>query len=324
VARVTASDSCGNGATAQATVRIDPTPPVVTFPPGLSGQCFATVEAAVQAALAQAFIVDDCTPRMDIDVRVESSLTECMLRLHLDAFDLAGRRGSAAVSVRVDAQAPQVAINEVLLGFQGEVLGFQKPKCYRTIAEAQAAVLAVARATDNCASGSGPVVTISSSGMPCALQVTAGAADSCGTVATDRVTVRVDGTAPAVTCSVATNRLTPGDKRMVDVGLTVNVTDGCETGIMPVVTVTSDESAWNGGLSPAPDAEILRDASGALRGVRLRAEYTVPGDGRVYKINVRATDACGNTATTSCQVVVPNASNQNLDSGQYYDAAAVN
>lgn len=323
VARVTATDSCGNGATAQATVRIDSSPPVVTFPAGLSGQCFPTVEAAEQAARSQALIIDDCTARVDMDVRVESSLTECMLRVHLDAFDLAGRRGSAAVSVKVDPMGPRVAIDELLLGFRSEVLGFQTPKCYRTIADAQAAVLAVARATDNCASGSGPTITVSSAGTPCALQVTARAADSCGSIATDVVSVRVDNTAPAVTCSVATNRLTPADKRMVDVGLIVTVTDGCETGIVPVVTVTSDESAWNGGTSPAPDAQILRDASGVLRGVRLRAEYTNPGDGRVYKINVRATDACGNTATTSCQVVVPNAFNQNFDSGQYYDAAAV-
>lgn len=39
--------------------------------------------------------------------------------------------------------------------------------------------------------------------------------------------------------------------------------------------------------------------------VRLRAERDLNGDGRVYLITYRATDACGNTTTRSAEVRVP-------------------
>ena len=155
--------------------------------------------------------------------------------------------------------------------------------------------------------------------------MTARATDSCGQFATDTVKLRVDVTPPTVTSAVANNRLTPSDKRMVDVGFSFIANDGCDgASLTNVVSVTSDEQTWGGSTSPSPDAEILRDINGVLRGVRLRAECLSPGDGRVYKIKVTVTDACGNSATATSVVNVPNASNQNVDSGQNYDATAVN
>lgn len=320
-ARVAAHDACGNNAVAQADVRIDSAPPTVTLPPSANGRCFPSVDAAEQYVRSQALIIDDCSVGSELDVRVSSSVSDCSLRVVVQATDMAGRVGSAGVTVRVDGALPAVTIDRLALGFKGDPLGFQTPTCWRTTAEAMAAVLAATSVSDNCPGAGAP--TITSFGNPCSLRITARASDTCGGVATDDVTVRVDGTAPMVTTSLMVNRLSPADKRMVDVGFNFMASDACGPPTT-VVTVTSDESTWGGGVSPAPDAEVRWDANGIFRGVRLRAECEVPGNGRVYKITAASTDACGNTSTSTVTVNVPNTSNQNIDSGQYYDASAVN
>ena len=66
--------------------------------------------------------------------------------------------------------------------------------------------------------------------------------------------------------------------------------------------------------------------------VSLRAEISGTADGRVYEItaDVTATDAAGNTATTTgltIQVVVPHDDADDctaVDSGQNYDATKIN
>ena len=49
------------------------------------------------------------------------------------------------------------------------------------------------------------------------------------------------------------------------------------------------------------------------------------GDGRVYEINVIATDECGNVGMATCPVTVrPSQNKPAVDSGQFYDATDVN
>ena len=324
IGSVRAADTCGNMVTQQTVLHVDGAPPTIVIPASLASQCFPSLDAAEQAIRNQTMISDDCTPPQDIHVTMEASVTDCSPRIRVHATDKAGRHSSAAVTVHVDSTPPRVTIDRLLLGFKSEVLGFQTPRCYRSTAEAEAAVLAVSTATDGCTPAAGMVLTATSSGNPCALHVTVRGADACGLAATDSVDVRVDVTAPVVSCAVVTNRLTPADKRMVDVGFTWSVNDSCDPALAPVITVTSDEPTWAAGASPAPDAEIRRDAAGVVRFVRLRAEAATGGNGRVYRINVQATDSCGNTGSNAVLVTVPNPSNLAVDSGQYYDATAVN
>ena len=103
--------------------------------------------------------------------------TERMSILELQAargWSLSQTAGAFLVmTVRVDTHLPVVDIERLLLGFRGEVLAFQTPVCYDTVAEAEAAVLAVTRSTDNCTGGKALVESVSSAGDPCSLQVTA-------------------------------------------------------------------------------------------------------------------------------------------------------
>jgi hypothetical protein len=94
-----------------------------------------------------------------------------------------------------------------------------------------------------------------------------------------------------VQCSVTTPVLWPPDNKLVNVGLSVQVSD-------PNATVTVQVYANDDAL-PADAADL---APGTLR---LRADRQGDGNGRVYLIVVKATDAAGDVAFRVCTVVVP-------------------
>jgi Bacterial Ig domain len=99
----------------------------------------------------------------------------------------------------------------------------------------------------------------------------------------------VDSQPPVITASVATSMIWPPNGKLVDVGLSVSASDA--SGATTTVTVYSDE---DDGATP--------DAAGMLT---LRAERDPSGDGRVYLIVVKATDAHGNTSHNCLTVIVP-------------------
>ncbi|UCF34340.1 MAG: hypothetical protein JSV78_03370 [Phycisphaerales bacterium] len=329
--QVTATDDCGNATTVSTVVTIDADGPSITIDPTVADVCYSSIDEAEQAVLGAATIDDNCGSGDDLNITVHSSVTECNLRVRLDVTDKCGNTSTAAVTVRVDTHLPLVDIQRLLLGFRGEVLAFQTPVCYETVADAEAAVLAVTQFADNCTAAETVTKSVSSSGDPCSLAVTSEGVDECGNVNTDSVTVRVDAEIPVVTCSVAVDTMWPPNHMMTDVGFSYTATDNCtgEEELEVVVMVTSDEPTASadgaGQTTPAPDAAILRNLDGSIGGIQLRNERSTAGDGRVYQITVQVTDACGNVGIATCTVSVSPADGQPAtDSGQYYDATQVN
>lgn len=329
--QVTATDACGNATTVSTVVTIDPDGASITIDPTVADVCYDSIDEAEQAVLGAATIEDNCSSEEDLTITVHSSVTECALRVRLDVVDKCGNTSTAAITVRVDTHLPQVDVQELLLGFRGEVLAFQTPVCYETVADAEAAVLAVTHFADNCTAAETLSKSVSSAGDPCSLEVTSEAVDECGNVNSNSVTVRVDAEDPVVTCSVALDTLSPPNHMMINVGFSYTATDNCSGAdeLEVDVRVTSDEptaSADGAGQTvPAPDAAILRNLDGSIGGITLRAERSTADDGRVYRITVIATDACGNVGTAICTVSVSPADGQPaVDSGQFYDATQVN
>ncbi|MDY6839772.1 MAG: kelch repeat-containing protein [Thermodesulfobacteriota bacterium] len=148
--------------------------------------------------------------------------------------------------------------------------------------------------------------------------------DSEGEPDDDEVIITVqDTTPPEVSVSIAKDSLWPPSHGMVDVGLSLEVSDICDAEPVVSIEVTSDEPTATapgaGGAKHAPDAEITDD------GVMLRAERSGNGDGRVYVITVTATDVSGNTASDSASVKVNhNKKKEAVNSGQNYDATDIN
>ena len=108
--------------------------------------------------------------------------------------------------------------------------------------------------------------------------------------------------------------------------LGVTDADGDEVTIT-VTGVTSDEPTatdeGSGGAKHAPDAVINDDGT-----VEVRAERSGDGDGRVYVISFEAEDSDGAVSEGTVEVRVPHDQKGKdcdaVDSGQYFDAAAVN
>jgi hypothetical protein len=320
VATVTASDACGNQATASTPVRIDGQRPAIAIAGSIPGSCHSSIAAAELATLAAITASDNCTSFSPSDVALSSTVTECSLLIRARVTDAAGLTADAAATVRVDTEQPRVEIERLLLGTH-------LPFCYATDTAAEAAVFGATRFADNCTATENLVKSVSSSGDLCNLQVTSRAVDECNVANTDSVTVRVDVTAPTASCTVQTSELDTNHE-MVDVGFAYETGDNCSEISSVAFQVTSDEPTSGKGTDNqvhTPDAELLRDLDGTVTGVRLRAERTSSGDGRVYAIRVTATDRCQNTQSAVCTVAVPpNANSQAVDSGQVYDATAIN
>jgi hypothetical protein len=104
------------------------------------------------------------------------------------------------------------------------------------------------------------------------------------------------------------------------------VGDICDTSPAIVLSVTQDEPVEDQGGDGnfSPDAKILRDATGKITGLRLRAERKGSGDGRVYLLIATVTDASGNVTQKCCAVTVPKSqSKKDKDAVAAQAAAAV-
>jgi len=111
----------------------------------------------------------------------------------------------------------------------------------------------------------------------------------------------VDQTPPAITgAAVDTPTLLPPHHQMVDVTVSYTATDNCGA-VEAALGVTSNEPVSDtGDGQTAPDWEIVDPHH-----VRLRAERSGHGNGRVYTITITASDGHGNVSSQTVYVSVP-------------------
>lgn len=116
------------------------------------------------------------------------------------------------------------------------------------------------------------------------------------------VGVLADTTPPVIaSLSTAPASLWPPNHKMVPVTVIANATDDTGPVITRILSVTSNEP--DNGLG---DGDTANDIviSGPMT-LKLRAERSGQGDGRIYAITVEAEDAAGNTSTAVVNVTVP-------------------
>ncbi|HEV8285639.1 MAG TPA: T9SS type A sorting domain-containing protein [Chitinophagaceae bacterium] len=141
-------------------------------------------------------------------------------------------------------------------------------------------------------------------GTVCARTVTRtwNAVDACGNTSATRsqtITI-VDTQAPTITgVSVSQTCLWPPNHKMRDV--TVNYTLGTDcSAVTSALSVSSNEPVnGTGDGNTSPDWAVLDDHH-----LQLRAEREGNGTGRIYTITITVTDACGNSSSTTTQVMV--------------------
>lgn len=160
-------------------------------------------------------------------------------------------------------------------------------------------------ATDDC--DPAPVVTCeppSGSAFPIGVtEVTCTAVDSVGNTSTCSFTVTLEA-APApeiVDVTASPNVLWPPNHKWVDIHIATELENPCEVPVScTIVDVTSNESAnGRGDGNTEPDWIISGDT------LKLRAERSGNGHGRIYTVTVRCENEAGEGSEATVEVVVP-------------------
>ena len=187
-----------------------------------------------------------------------------------------------------------------------------------------------ATANDGCA-GSFPATASGTVNVnvPGTYTITYNATDPSGNPAAPltRTVNVVDTTAPVITLNGNSPILWPPNHKYHTFSVTdfvIAATDSCNTslgvGNVVISQVTSDELEDSGG-----DGHTLNDIviAADCKSVQLRAERDGGGDGRVYTITFKVTDASGNVGTATATVTVPRSqgSGSAIDSGVHYAVA---
>jgi hypothetical protein len=124
----------------------------------------------------------------------------------------------------------------------------------------------------------------------------------------------VDTTPPVIQPVKATpNVLWPPNHKMVDICVQAQATDTCSHTTWKITKVTSNEPVNGlGDGDTAPDWQITGDHK-----VKLRAERSGKGKGRIYTITIQATDASGNLSMPATVTVsVPHDQGKGNDQGK--------
>jgi hypothetical protein len=112
----------------------------------------------------------------------------------------------------------------------------------------------------------------------------------------------VDSEPPVIKFSVTPDVVSPPNHKMIAITPTIEVTDNVDPNPhveLVGVSVTEPDDAQGDG-NTTNDVQVTPDGQ-----IFVRAERSGNGGGRVYTITIRATDAAGNTAFASANVVVP-------------------
>jgi hypothetical protein len=116
--------------------------------------------------------------------------------------------------------------------------------------------------------------------------------------------VKLDLTAPAVGgASASPSVLTSPNHKMRDVTVSYNASDNFGPAACTLNVASNESADGTGNGDTAPDWEVL-DA----HRLRLRAERSGAGTGRVYTVTITCSDAAGNTSSRAVTVAVPKGS----------------
>jgi uncharacterized repeat protein (TIGR01451 family) len=292
----TVTDTSGHTATSNQVVTVvDVTKPVIT----LSGANPLTWECHVPFVEPGATATDACDT--SVPVNVSGTVNVNIVGTYTLTYNASDDSGNAAVARTrtvnvVDTTAPVVTLN----GASSVTV-----ECHTGYSDAGAS------ATDSCS----PTTSLSSTSdvnvnAPGTYHVVWKATDPSGNMGTaTRTVVVVDTTPPVITTNGQTPSMWPPNHKYKTFNVTdfvTGVTDSCNTslGLSSVVIekVTSDEPDNGGGDGDTANDMVI---AANCKSVQLRSERSGSGNGRVYTITFKATDASGNVGRKTAKVVVP-------------------
>lgn len=116
----------------------------------------------------------------------------------------------------------------------------------------------------------------------------------------------IDSTAPTLAPIPNITILWPPNHRMADVVIAANAHDdsGCFTLSARVTSNEPEDGLGDGDMSPDWTDPVIDQASGVIT-LQLRAERSGNGDGRIYSVEITATDCSGNSSRAVVEIVCP-------------------
>ena len=306
---LTVSDGRGEAATDTVTVTVaDRTPPALAVPddivvPTDVGKNFATVNPGIATAT-------DLRDGAIVPVPTRSDNQPLNATYPLGATTITWKATDAAGNSTVKAQTITVEDREApILTVPVEItVGTDAGKNFATVNPG------IATATDNCDSSVSPTASRSDNQPLNATYplgtttITWKAVDAAGNPAVKTQTVTVeDREAPTLTSlSVDKPELWPPDHRMVDIAVAYTVSDNADANPTVTLSVTSNEPDNGLGDGDTAGDIVIVDS----HRVRLRAERSSQGTGRVYTITVTCTDSAGKQSVETITVKVPKSRGQ--------------
>jgi RHS repeat-associated protein len=290
-----ATDNEGNQEAAKTlTIRIDKTPPIVTY----SSSPNPNAKGWNKTNVTVIFNATDTLSGIDVTPGPAEVTTEGANQpITRSATDKAGNSAGATCRLSIDKTPPAITAPANVTAYTG-------PAAASCSTELSDAALGSPTASDSY----GPVTL---SRLPAGnvfpvgtTSVTWTATDSAGNTASAAQTVAViDNTPPTISKLTATpNVLWPPNHKMVPVTVAAIASDNC--GPAPttkIISVSSNEPVNGlGDGDKEPDWEVTGNLT-----LNLRAERSGTGNGRTYTITVQATDASGNNSTKTVTVSVP-------------------
>lgn len=266
----------------------DTVPPTLLAPPDLTVEL--TAQGGVAVALGECTVSDERDPAPTVTNDAPALFGLGTTPVTWTATDASGNRATAVQLVTlVDTTPPELTVPPDLTVEITSPLGMPV-SC------------GVATAVD--AADPWPVVTSDAPALFAlgTTVVTWTATDWQGnsSTAAQLVTV-VDTTPPVLTLATLLTSLSPANRFVLDVGLTLAATDLGDAAPRLALVVTQNEPP----ARSEPDGQVLRNPAGVPVGLLLCADRLGRGDGRIYLLLATATDASGNVATRAWAVTVP-------------------
>jgi hypothetical protein len=312
---VTCTSSVGPTCNFKVTVN-DTQAPAISAPADAVYQCASEVPAA---SPSQATASDNCgAPTVSVSQSSNggagSTASPLIITRTYTATDSAGLTASASQTITVIDDTPPAITCPADITVNAPT------------GTCSASVNFTVMASDNCSVPS--VVTGKASGSVFPLGTTTVVATATDAASNSRscsftVTVKDVG-APVITTNGQTITLWPPNHKYATVKVTdlvASAVDTCDPGVgigsVRIAGVTSDEPNNSGGDGNTTN-DILIAAD--CKSVQLRSERMGNGNGRVYTITFKVTDASGNVSTATAKVTVPHSQNGSaaVDDGPHY------
>ncbi|MGE5106607.1 MAG: HYR domain-containing protein, partial [Sphingobacteriales bacterium] len=288
------SPATGQSCTFNVTVK-DNTPPVPNCPADYSvnadpGQCSATVSFLMTAT-------DNCE-LISTGLGFDGPLSVGSHTFSKTFTDVSGNSASCSFTVTVvDNQPPVITCQP------GKTVNADAGKCYASAASVN---LVNPTATDNCGSTSingirsdGKLLTDNYPTGATVITWTATDAHSNTASCTQTITVK-DNQPPAITGISATpSVLWPPNHTMRDVTISYSSADNCGIANCSLSVSSNEPIDGTGDGDTSPDW-IIVDGNH----LKLRAERSAQGNGRIYTITITCTDISGNSTSQTVNVVV--------------------